>query len=471
MIRLLALIGLLVCWLLPGSLLLAQVSDSPQSQTEEGATEGQLGPEALVQQIQQLLQKQQELQEKIEELQRQVEELRAKTEAPSEERVQEPTLEELLSPEVPQESETPVSGVTVGAQSFNPDVSVVGDFQVNLGDKAEQLGFTRHDSVNRHIELALSQRISPEAKAVVKWAWGTHSHWHPAHDDEEHVEALGTKVHSVQGAEHEEGEHETHEGLELEEAYVQFDRLINRITLRLGRERLPFMQYNLLDGHELPFVTRPLAISRFFGEHGLVDDGIRVAWLLPTSRYLSLEMGVYNGRNDVAFIGTSSDARTLMGRLHGYTSWRDDTQEVDWNLGWVHGENATNRTTNIYTADATYQRFRTQFDRLIGSVGYVYADINTLEGSRSRAGYYLHLARRWDRYRMNELGALVEGAKSAVPDVNDLWKMYSVYYTWHRTHRARFRLQLSHLDADEGSDEDMVFFQTTYVMGTHPPHD
>jgi hypothetical protein len=46
-----------------------------------------------------------------------------------------------------------------------------------------------------------------------------------------------------------------------------------------------------------------------------------------------------------------------------------------------------------------------------------------------------------------------------------------VYYTWHRTHRARFRLQLSHLDADEGSDEDMVFFQTTYVMGTHPPHD
>lgn len=421
----------------------------------------QPAPADLSARLQELLRRQQELERQIEELRKQLEELRQPKQPPAP--PAEPSIEELLEPEIPQESETPRSAVTVGAQAFNPDVAVVGDFAANLGDRPLRLGLARHNTVNRHVELAFSQRISPEAKAVVKFAYGTHGHWHPASAHDEHVHAHQ----SEQSA----GHYELHEGLELEEGYVQFDRLFNRLTLRIGRERLPFMKYNLLDGHELPFVTRPIAISRLFGDHGIIDDGVRLAWLLPTRPYLSLELGVYNGRNAVAFAGTQSNARTLMARLHGYSSWQAGDQEIDWNLGWLHGENVERRCTNIFSADATYQRFHTQFDRFIASLGYLRADVDTPSGSRSRSGAYLHLARRWDRYRMKELGLLVETAESAVPDIFDRWNMYSLYYTWHRTHRVRFRLQFSHLEPEGEPDNDMVFFQTTYVMGTHPPHD
>ncbi len=445
---LVSLLSCLVCW--PAWAEKSQTS-SPQPAADTAA---------LLRQLQELLAKQKQLERQIEQLQRQIEELKsareAKPAAPAE-----PSLEELLNPPVPQESENPRSAVTVGAQAFNPDIAVVGDFVGNFGDRPHELGLARHNTVNRHIELAFSQRISPEAKAVVKFAYGTHGHWHPG-EDEDHVNS-----HAAEAA----GHYEMHEGLELEEGYVQFDRLLNRLTLRIGRERLPFMKYNLLDGHELPFVTRPIAVSRFFGDHGIIDDGVRLAWLLPTRRYLSLEFGAYNGRNNVAFAGTSSNARTLMARLHGYTAWRDGAEEVDWNLGFLHGENAHNRCTNVYTADLTYQRFKTQFDRFIASVGGLCGDVNTQGGSDWRWGAYLHLARRWDRYRMKELGVLLERAESAVPDITDRWNMYSLYYTWHRTHRVRFRLQFSHLDPDQGKDQDMFFFQTTYVMGTHPPHD
>ncbi len=434
-------------------------------------TAKQVDQQELLRQIQQLLEKQQELQRQIEDLQRQLEELKAQQAAPAK-AAEEPSLEELLNPEIPQESESPQSAVTVGAQSFNPDVAVVGDFIANLGDRSKLLGLPRHDTINRHIELAFSQRISPEAKAVVKWAYGSHAHWVPA--GEEHVHSHGIALPSQDGHEHGDqasGQWHYHEGMELEEAYIQFDRLFPRLMVRIGRERLPFMKYNLLDGHELPFSTRPIAVSRFFGPHGLIDDGVRLAYLLPTSQYLSLELGVYNGRNDVAFAGRETNARTLMGRLHGYTSWNDDNDEIDWNLGWLHGDNITRRSSNIFTADATYQHFRNQFDRFIVSAGYLYGDLNTPEGNKDRHGYYLQLARRWDRYRINELGLLLESADSADPHQDDNWDMYSIYYTWHRTERVRFRLQYSHLEPDHGPDDDMLFFQTTYVMGTHPPHD
>ncbi len=438
---------LLVCWLfglalIPAVGLCEGTGQGQQIQTLEQAR----------QVIQQLLQRIEQLERQQAELRQQLEELRQQVGAPAAPAapagVEQPSLEELLSPEVPAESESVRSAVTRGNQAFNPDIAVVGDFLANFGDTSPWLGLRRHNTWNRHIELAFSQRVSPEAKAVVKFAYGTHGHWHA-----------------------DEGRYEVHEHLELEEGYVQIDKLWDRVLVRLGRERLPFMRYNLLDGHELPFCTRPISVARFFGDHGLIDDGLRVAYLLPTSQYLSLEAGIYNCRNSVAFSGLQTNKRMLMARLHGYTAWDEGDREVDWNFGYLHGPNPAGHTTDIWTLDATYQRFFTQFDRRIASAGLLFGRVGTDAGRDNRLGWYLHVAKRWDRYRMNELGLLVEGADSAAPDVTDRWHMASLYYTWHRTHRLRFRAQYSHLWPEEGPDDDMFFFQTTYVMGTHPPHD
>ncbi|MBC7288449.1 MAG: hypothetical protein H5T86_10485, partial [Armatimonadetes bacterium] len=148
------------CLALTAALLTCATAPAQQAQPDAGASPAQPAaaqPDAtqLLRQIQQLIEKQQELQRQIEELQHQLEELKAQqAAAPSTERPTEPTIEELLNPELPQESESPQSAVTVGAQSFNPDIAVVGDFAANLGDRSERLGLPRHDTVNRHIELA-----------------------------------------------------------------------------------------------------------------------------------------------------------------------------------------------------------------------------------------------------------------------------------------------------------------------------
>lgn len=375
----------------------------------------------------------------------------------------EPALDELLNPEVPKTSDAITAGITVGAQSFNPDISVVGDFVANLGDTNPHLGIARRNTLNRHVEVAFSQHISPSAKAVVKFAYegGGHVHVHAGEPAEENHEGHeGNHVH----------EHE--EGMELEEAYLQFHRLVPNWQFRLGRERAPFLTFNLLDGHELPFVNRPLAVARMFGDHGLVEDGLRISYLFPTRTYLNCDLGIYNNRNDTAFNGGATSDRLFFTRLHGYRDWQEGRKETNWMLSYVHGpHDEEGHDAGIWGAELHYQALPTQFDRRMVNVGYLRGRVETAAGSVNRDGYYVHLAERWNQYHKNEIGLLWEEAASVQPGLTGKIQQLSAYYTWYETERVRLRAQYSHAFMDEGPDSDMVFLQFDYVMGTHPPHD
>ena len=414
--------------------------------------------------IEQLRQEQQHLQALLDDLQRQIQALQEgktvpeETMPPPEE--EGPSLEELLSPEIPQESEGIQSATTVGALAFNPDMGVVGEFVGSFGDKVPELGTGRHDTINRHVGVALSQRISPEAKAVAKFCYGTHLE-------------MPVKSSAV-SAQHDEDEAGGiwHSGLELEEAYVQFDNAWPSIQLRLGRERVPTMLFNQLDGHELPFVTRPLGIARMFGNHGLAEDGGRLSFLLPTSQYMNLDLGVYNSRNDMAFDGGASGDRLWMSRLNGYSDWNEGSDELSWGLGYLRGPNDEHgHKTDIASVDVHYQHLNDQFNRSFVDAGWLQADVKHNGGSFTRDGYFVHLAKRWDRYRRNQVGLLWENSEGLHHDHRDPINMLSLYYTWHRTGRVLLRLQWSHADFEHRSDADMFYFQTSWVMGTHPPHD
>jgi len=425
--------------------------------------------------IEQLREEQQRLRELVENLQRNVEALQAGKVLPeevaptAEVEDEEPSLEELLSPEIPQASEGVQSATTVGALAFNPDMSVVGDFVANFGDKVLELGTGRHDTINRHVEVAFSQRISPEAKAVVKLAYGTHLEME--HEHENGHETHAAEIVAAQDDDHEHGG-TWHSELELEEAYLQLDNAWPSLQLRLGRERVPTMLFNQLDGHELPFVTRPLAIARLFGNHGLIEDGARLSYLLPTSQYINVDLGVYNSRNNMAFDGGASGDRLWMGRLNGYNSWNEDRDELSWGLGYLRGPNDEHgHKIDVASVDLHYQHLKDQFTRTFVDAGWLQANIDHDEGSFTRDGHFVHLAKRWDRYRINEVGLLWESSEGLHHEHPDPIDMLSLYYTWHRTERVLMRLQWSHAEFENGPAADMFYFQTSWVMGTHPPHD
>lgn len=377
----------------------------------------------------------------------------------------EPALEDLLHPEVPKTSDAITAGITVGSQSFNPDISVVGDFVANFGDLNPHLGIARRNALNRHVEVAFSQHISPSAKAVVKFAYegGGHVHVHEEEDDEPEDHHDGHEEVWV---------HEHEEGMELEEAYLQFHKLVPDFQFRLGRERVPFLTFNLLDGHELPFVNRPLAVARMLGDHGLVEDGLRISYLFPTKTYLNADLAIYNNRNDTAFNGGATGDRLFFARLHGYRDWQEGRKEATWMLSYVRGpHDEEGHDADIWGAECHYQALPTQFDRQMVNLGSLRGRVETAAGSVTRDGYYLHLAKRWNRYHKNEIGLLWEEAESIRPGLTDRIRQLSAYFTWYETERVRLRAQVSHAFMDEGPDTDLFFLQVDYVMGTHPPHD
>lgn len=75
---------------------------------------------------------------------------------------------------------------------------------------------------------------------------------------------------------------------EIDEAFIEFDPLplpweglSKRLALRVGRFRAPFGRANRWRTHELPWITRPLAIRRSLGENGWVQTGLALTLEVP----------------------------------------------------------------------------------------------------------------------------------------------------------------------------------------------
>lgn len=422
----------LVLWVLPG----AAQTPAPEVAQELAALRAQV--EALLQ--------------RIAELERQV----GVADLPTAK--DQPGLDELLNPETPVGGDVE-AGVTTGAAGFNPDISVVGEVIGTAGGKNPLYGVERHNVLNRHIELGFSQRVAPSARAVVKLAYDGGAG---------HLEEVAGRRRQDDEEEHDEHGHEHGEGVELEEGYLQFDRLVPRMQFRVGRERVPLLTYNLLDGHELPSINRPLSVQRFFSDHGLVEDGIRWSYLLPGRTYTNFDLAVYSGRNETAFDGNASGDFAYFGRLNGFLDWAEGRQELAWSAGALFGPHRDNLDATVYGAELGYQWLPSQFERWTARAGALWGKV---KGGDYRQGYHLHLAHRWDRYAIHEVGVLFDHSESLLRGIDDPVDSISVYYSRALTERIRPQIEYVHTFQNGRPDTDGLFFRLSYAMGTHPAHD
>ncbi len=89
------------------------------------------------------------------------------------------------------------------------------------------------------------------------------------------------------------------EGVEVEEAVIQTSNLPYGLTLSAGRMMSGIGRLNRQHSHNWDFINTPLVYEKLLGPHGLIEEGLQLTWLAPTSFYLLLGTELANGENEL----------------------------------------------------------------------------------------------------------------------------------------------------------------------------
>ena len=103
--------------------------------------------------------------------------------------------------------------------------------------------------------------------------------------------------------------------IELEETYLQTTSLPGNLQLKAGQFFAAFGRQNAQHPHAWAFVDEPLVLNRMFGGEGLRNVGTQLSWLTPLPFYTEVTLGVFNGEGGTAF----SFRDPSIGATHGRT--------------------------------------------------------------------------------------------------------------------------------------------------------
>ena len=405
-------------------------------------------------------------QQRIRQLERQVNEMRAK---PTVSAKAEP--EEVVPP-VPYEQLRPLPESAFGQGNlFNPQITAFLDMGGNLSTNNDNEAFNRFNL--REAEIDIRSAITPSADGVLVIAIHEHIDEH-GHDHGEEEEA-----------EHEvEIQHE----LDLEEGYINFHTLPFDLALKGGKFRSVFGRNNLLHTHDLPQITRPLAVRAFLGEEGLSTVGGSLSWIVPNpwDMYLELTGEVINaeGGHDSPILG-GPEADNPAIALHAKL-FQDITDTSSFEIGGSYLYSRTDEDNdfdaNVFGLDVTWlwrdpeaPDFRSLL--LQGEFFWADNDLNHEELGAFRNDSFGFYAFGQYQFSQNWYGGLrfdytqFPNSETRGPDDKD-WAL-SPYITWYLTEFLRLRLEYQHREFEMANDwdsEENLFFGVTFSIGSHPPH-
>ncbi|MEW6297602.1 MAG: hypothetical protein AB1671_07660 [Thermodesulfobacteriota bacterium] len=94
-------------------------------------------------------------------------------------------------------------------------------------------------------------------------------------------------------------------GVELEEAFLTSQRLPLGLELQVGHFLTEFGIINPRHPHQWDWVDQPVINNRLFGPDGMRAPGFRLGWLLPTTWFSQLHLGMQNanGETMTSFLG------------------------------------------------------------------------------------------------------------------------------------------------------------------------
>jgi len=335
------------------------------------------------------------------------------------------------------------AGLGRAIQSFNPDISAIGDvlFHSQHGDQKNTDRFEF-----RELELALS---SP-------------------------VDAYG-RADFFLGIEQEDGEWHTN----LEEGYFTLNTLPHDLQARFGKFYSVFGKANTMHTHAMPWVDKPNMIQNFFGEEGMSEIGAEVSWLIPNpwDHYMELTFEVQNNGNPESFGGEEGDNLMYVSHLKNFFDLnRVSTLELGGSVATGTNDNGGgNPRTCLEGLDLTY-KWRPVEEGLYKSLTWM----NEILFSQNEQdtghytdsmGFYTspeyQFSRRWSvfgRYDYSEF-----------PDDNDSQEnAYTAGLTFRQSEYAYWRFSGKHTEGDYAETGDVsrdeFWVQFNFGIGPHRAH-
>jgi len=196
---------------------------------------------------------------------------------------------------------------------LNPEISVTGDVRLQA-NRDEPFG----DNVEmREFEFSFQSALDPYSNTKIFAAF-------------------------------EEGE------VNVEEAYAYWTGLPGQLRVDLGRLRQQLGELNRWHLHALPETDYPLVLKRFFGEEGLVGDGLSLYWIVPTGggAWGAHELWAQATFHNYHEILDDGNRLALLGHLNNFWQLSRSTF-IQVGGTAVYGENPdTNVTTSVVGVDA-----------------------------------------------------------------------------------------------------------------------
>lgn len=316
--------------------------------------------------------------------------------------------------------------------------------------------------------------------------------------------------------------------LDVEEAFIVTRALPAGLTLKAGKFLSDIGYLNKQHPHAWLFVDRPLMSEVLFGDHGLQEVGLQLAWVPPTPVYSRVGFEILQGENE-ALAAQVEDAETVEGaaRLfddHAGPRMLTAFAKLAPNLGYDHAlqagvfvgrssshqesiEEATHfidfdGDAQFWGADLVYKydaggnaghgavvvqgeyarRKRTLDTQEIfftADEGFLPGEASGVERFReTQDGYYLQtvygFAPRWSvGVRLDAVG----GVNETTLDGGESWddsKRYTAMVAWMPTEFSRLRLQFTRGDfaVEDGGREtfNQFFVQWQMSLGAHGSH-
>ena len=430
--------------------------------------------EDLNDEIQQLKQMMKEMQNRLDNLESRNKDLEEKLELKNDE------AESMVSTA----ESSPVDGGYIQRviQSLNPDISAIGIFSAAYFSQDDPLQGAENDPDAtgidlQELELAFSGSIDPYFRVD--------SYFSLSKDSIEAEEAFATTL----------------------------TTLPLNSQFRIGIMRSKFGRINTQHRHVQDFVTLPLVVNSFLGEH-LHPAAFEANFLLPLPWFAEFSAAVGIPSDESPSFNTDdigNDVGLLLYVFH-LSNFFEVSNSLSLNIGgsFATGANGTGRDnrTNLYGTDffAKYRPLRNSpYQEILLQSEFMYRDEETDEGNLDEYGFYIQLvyrfAKRWNtglRFGLVNPVDPVEADESFTEaeimnndpvftksnngenGINDLSELgllgleyrISAMLTFNPSEFSRIRLEYDYTHPDPGfaDSQSALYLQFQYSLGAHGAH-
>ena len=373
---------------------------------------------------------------------------------------------EELRQEIRATTPTPTFAVAQSADAstnlMNPAITVFIDTGGSISSRGENNALNRFNL--REAEVDFRAAVAPFADGAL-------------------VVAIGEEIESERN-----GDVSISHNVEIEEGFLDFHSLPGDLALKVGKFRTSFGRNNLLHTHDMPTVTRPLAVVSFLGPEGISTVGAGLTWLVPNpwDKYVEWAVQVINsdgGAEAPILGGPNAENPAVVSHIKYFDDVGETSSiELGGSYLWGHTSPQYDYTASVFGVDASYlwvhpdpSLFRSFLAQT--EVFWSHNDIDRgyFDSDRNDAlGFYVLGQYQFDRDWYGGLRFDYSEFPNSASRGPDDWDVaLSPYVSWYITEflrlRGEYQHRIRHIMGDHSSEE-AVFLQFSFVIGSHPPH-